>query len=126
MSEQPTFRTPDDEVIRLLDEISAMREVLREVSSKLSRLEMRAKRAFPVAAQAHKEKAKARKAADSHATIGPEEALRQYDRMVESARSGSYHEAAELLDQMPLPDLTLLHKEIGLSLGKTKPAKKIS
>lgn len=124
MSDQPSFRTPDAEVIRLLEELSAMRDLLREISGKLTRLQTRAKRAFPVAADTHARKVRVRKEDADTATINAGEALKHYDRIVEVARVESYERAATLLEEMSLPDLVLIQREVGLSSGRSKPSKK--
>src|SRR5258708_5570287 len=118
MTEMEGFRTKTEEVSRLLDELAQMRELLREISGKLSRLEMRAKRAFPhVAAQRQALKAAAHEGRNGPPQITPDDALRVYDRVVERARSGAHREATELLEGLSLPDLLVLHKEVGLTLG---------
>jgi hypothetical protein len=97
---------------------------MREISRKLSNLELRAKRAFPNAAR-RVELAKPRSNISEPPTLSAEAALQRYDQIVERARLGAHGEANELLNQMNLPDLHLMFKELGLSLGKSAPSKKI-
>jgi uncharacterized protein YukE len=43
------FRTPEEEVKELVKELRELKDVLREISSKVTHIETRAKRAFPAA-----------------------------------------------------------------------------
>jgi hypothetical protein len=74
VSIDPEFRTPEQEVLKLLEECAELRRTLKTISAQLGRMENRMKRAFPtVAAQARE-----RKVGGTHlskATITPEQAL---------------------------------------------------
>jgi hypothetical protein len=53
VSIDPEFRTPEQEVLKLLEECAELRRTLKTISAQLGRMENRMKRAFPtVAAQA--------------------------------------------------------------------------
>ena len=98
--------------------------MLREVSTKLSKLETRAKRAFPSVAATKPIRRKAQQGERELPQITSDDAMRIYDRVVEKAGSGAHEEAMALLGEMALADLLVLHKEVGLPRGKSKPSKK--
>lgn len=123
MSEPESFRSRDEEVSRLLAEIISLREIMREISRKLSNLELRAKRAFPNAV-VKVQSPKPKSSISEPPTLSAQAALQRYDQVVERVRLGAHGEANELLNQMNLPDLHLMFKELGLSLGKSAPSKK--
>ena len=118
------FRTTEEEVSRMLDELAVLRELLREISGRLSRLEMRAKRAFPAVVVTRKETKRANNGRNLLPQITAAEALQIYDHVVEEARAGEHKKATDLLEQLPLPDLLLLHKEVGLTRSESKPSRK--
>ena len=118
------FRTPEQEVSRLLDELASVREQMRGIAGTLARLELRAKRAFPnVASDRRLRASKGR--LSTEATLTPEKALELYDSAVREVKSGSQDKALDLVRNLALPDLLVLHKELGLSLGHSKPSKKM-
>ncbi len=51
MSGDTEFRSPEQEVLRLLDECAELRRTLKSISAQVGRMEIRVKRAFPVAAE---------------------------------------------------------------------------
>jgi hypothetical protein len=50
MNEKHTFRSKEEEVSNLLEELAALRELMRDIAKKLTNIEARTKRAFPSAA----------------------------------------------------------------------------
>ncbi len=52
------FRTENEEVVKLLDEHRELKVVLKEISGRLSRIENRLKKVFPVSAARSDEKAR--------------------------------------------------------------------
>src|SRR5712664_3418838 len=51
------FRSPEQEVLKLLDECAELRRTLKSISSQVGRMEIRLKRAFPVAAELVRDRA---------------------------------------------------------------------
>lgn len=120
------FRTPEDELKELVKELRELKDVLREISSKVAHMETRAKRAFPTAFP--KTPAGPRAAAPKitdPSTISQTEALKLYDDLVALAKQGDKGEVQRSLEKMILPDLLLLSRELGVSLGKRKPSRKV-
>jgi hypothetical protein len=119
------FRTTEEEVKELVKELRELKDILREISGKVAQVEARAKRAFPAMFP------KTPPGAKSHAprltdppTISPQDALKLYDDLVMLAKQGDKEEVQRRLENMSLPDLFLLSRELGVSLGKSKPSRK--
>lgn len=121
MSSDLEFRTPEQEVLKLLEECAELRRTLKAISAQVGRMENRVKRAFPAAsAQAHERKA--RTSRSSEATITPEQALAEFDRVVGLAASGANEEAERILEAKSAPDLLVIAKELGVTFSKSKPS----
>lgn len=120
------FRTPEEEVRELVKELRELKDVLREISSKVTHIEARAKRAFPAAfpKPSPGPRTPAPKITDPP-TISQKEALKLYDDLVGLAKQGDKGEVQLRLEKMVLPDLSLLCRELGVSLGKRKPSRKV-
>jgi hypothetical protein len=115
------FRTPEQEVSKLLEECAELRRTLKTISAQLSRIENRVKRAFPaVAERARKRVIDGTKSVS--ASITPEQALAEFDRVVGLAASGATDEAQRVLEAKSAPDLFLMAKELGISFPKSKPS----
>jgi len=127
MSDEDIFNTPEQEVVMMAKELAEIREILRELSRKLSRIEARANRAFPCAITKHATTSKERKKSEisSIPTMTPEQAMRLYDDVVDRAKEGNPAKARQLLDVLELADLNLLRSELGVSLGKRKPSRRV-
>lgn len=119
------FRTPEEEVKELVKELRELKDVLREISSKVTHIETRAKRAFPAAFPKAPPgpRPPVPKITDPP-TISQQEALKLYDDLVVLAKQGDKGEVQHRLEKMGLPDLSLLSRELGVSLGKSKPSRK--
>lgn len=120
------FRTPEEEVKELVKELRELKDVLREISIKVAHIEARAKRAFPAAfpKASPGPRTPAPKITDPP-TISQKEALKLYDDLVVLAKQGDKGEVQHRLEKMVLPDLSLLSRELGVSLGKRKPSRKV-
>lgn len=116
------FNTTEDEARLIAAELLELKQVLREVSSKLSRIEARAKRAFPVSFPKCEAKRVSSTRAQQAPSITAEEALRLYDEIVAQARGSGVAGARTRLSSMSLPDLMMMRRELGVSLGKRKPS----
>jgi hypothetical protein len=120
------FRTLEEEVKELVKELRELKDVLHEVSTRLGHIEARAKRAFPAAFPKASSALKppASKLTDPP-TISPEEALKLYDELVILAKEGDKGKVQRRLEELGLPDLSLLSRELGVALGKSKPSRKV-
>ena len=120
------FPSKEEEVSRLLDEIKALRDELRDLNAKVSRIERRVQHAFPILA-AQKAKDRSRRTRDDEAgpTITPAEAISFFERLVEMTNSGQESQVLAELDTTSEPNLRLTVQELGVSLGKKKASRKI-
>jgi hypothetical protein len=84
-------------------------------------METRVKRAFPAVAEQVRER-KARGMHSTEASITPEQALAEFDRVVGLAASGANDEAERTLEEKSASDLLLIAKELGVSFPKSKPS----
>jgi hypothetical protein len=117
---QSEFRTPEEEVLKLLEECAELKTTLKAISAQIGRMEKRVKNAFPTLAK----QARSRKVAGTRpgtASITPEEALAEFDRIVELAASGDSKQAERILEGKSAPDLRVIAKELGVSFPKSKP-----
>ena len=121
MSSDLEFRTPEQEVLKLLEECAELRRTLKAISAQVGRMENRVKRAFPAAASQARER-KAHTGRSSEATITPEQALAEFDRVVVLAASGANEEAERILEAKSAPDLLVIAKEVGVTYSKRQPS----
>jgi hypothetical protein len=115
------FRTPEQEVLKLLEECAELRRTLKSISAQIGRMESRVKRAFPATAA----RARDRRASDANsgkANLTPEQALAEFDRVVGLAASGASDEAERILEAKSAPDLLAIAKELGVTFPKSKPS----
>jgi hypothetical protein len=126
MNEESPFNTPTDEVKRLVEEFRETKEALRGVSKRLSQIEVRMQRLFPSLmpknAGSRREK---EESAGAEPTLTPEEAMHVYDELVALARTDNHQSVHDRLGGLGLADLNLLRQELGISLGKKKPSRKV-
>lgn len=119
------FNTPAEEADRLVAELHETKDVLRELSGKLTRIETRLKRVFPEAFAARNRVTKERVASgQAEPTLTPESALAMYEQLVQTARVGHIEEARQRLLALPVPDLSVLRRELGAPLAKKKPSQR--
>jgi len=120
------FNTPTEEVSRLVAEVRETKELLRELSGKLSRIETRLKRAFPIAF-VRNANGTAREKKDSRQgvpTLTGDAAIALYRSLVDLAKMDQIEEVRNRLTALSLPDLSLMRRELGASLGKRKASPK--
>jgi hypothetical protein len=122
MNETRAFRSKEEEVSSLLQELATLRELIREIARKLTNIEARTKRAFPSIAT-RRAAGRAQAKANVTPTISAPDALALYDQVVELAKSGAHDQAMDRLAQQSIPDLVVLSKELGLPIGKSKPSR---
>lgn len=120
------FRTPEEEIKELAKELRELKDVLREISNKVAHIEARAKRSFPASFPKVPPgpRVPAQKISDPP-SISPQQALELYDTLVATAKQGDKEDVQNRLKVMALPDLALLSRELGGSLGKSKPSRKV-
>jgi hypothetical protein len=120
------FNTPTEEVSRLVSELQETKAALRDLSSKLGRMETRLKRAFPSAFPKKTESLAKKKglAIQEPPTITAEQAMTLYRELVDLAKKDQLAEVHRRLSFMNLADLSLLRTELGAPLGKKKPSAK--
>ncbi|MCX7045480.1 MAG: hypothetical protein NTX50_08365 [Candidatus Sumerlaeota bacterium] len=125
MSENNLFNTPEQEIGILSREMKETRDILRDLSRKISRIELRTKRAFPSALSDAPPRIKDKADKITKPTMSTEEAMHFYDELVEQAKRGNIEDIIKRLDTIELSDLNLLRIELGASLGKKKPSRQV-
>jgi hypothetical protein len=120
VTNETQFRTPEEEVQKLLEECTELRRTLKTISSQLSRIETRVKAAFPAAAKIVKERQVANSKKES--SLSPEQALAEFDRIVALASSGATSEAEAYVARKPSADLLAIAREVGVTFPSNKPS----
>jgi hypothetical protein len=115
------FRSPEQEVLKLLDECAELRRTLKGISAQIGRMETRVKRAFPIVAELARDRT-AKGAQSSAASISAEQALAEFDRIVILAGKGGGEEAERALQERSAAELLIIAKELGVSFPKSKPS----
>lgn len=115
------FRTPEEEVRKLLDECSELRRTLKTISSQLSRIETRVKAAFPAVAKSVKERQLAN-ASQKESSLTSEEALSEFDNIVRLASSGATSDAEAHIAHKSGADLLVIAREVGVAFPSNKPS----
>lgn len=112
-----------EDVEALAGEMRDLKEVLREVSGKLGRIEKRLRAFFPDSFPQNKtRKEPSSNLRESAPTITAQQALDIYTELVTLARSGQEQEIASRAAKLDIADLALLVRELGAPLGK-KPSR---
>ncbi len=112
-----------EDVEALAGEMRDLKEVLREVSGKLGRIEKRLRAFFPDSFPENKARREPSSNLRENApTITPQQALDLYTELVTLARSGQEQEVASRAGKLDIADLALLVRELGAPLGK-KPTR---
>src|SRR6266404_1997386 len=96
VSTDTEFRTPEQEILKLLDECAEIRRTLKSMSAQVGRMEIRVKRAFPGVAEKVRDRAKG--ARSNTGSMSSEEALAEFDRIVALAGKGDAEEAERALE----------------------------
>ena len=120
MSSDTGFRTPEQEVLRLLEECAELRRTLKTISAQIGRMENRVKRAFPAVAEQIRERRAGFRS--NRGTITPERALAEFDKVVGLAAAGANEEAERFLESKSGPDLLVIAKEVGITFPKSRPS----
>ncbi|MGZ8395583.1 MAG: hypothetical protein ACXW3X_02870 [Rhodoplanes sp.] len=122
MTNDVEFRSPEEEVVKLLEECGEIRNILKGLSAQLTRIETRLKRAFPSVNTRFSVKRST--APSASATITPEQTLAEFDKVVDLVKSRFFKEAERLLTGRSSLDLLVISKELGITFPKSKPSMK--
>lgn len=114
-----------EDVAQLTDEIVELKEILREVSKKLTRMEAKIKRGFSanskkIAATASQSTVESKKAV----ALSSEQVLQLYEELRLQVKKGHEEEVEQKLSEMNVTDLHLLCWELGVSLSGRSPSRK--
>ena len=121
MTGETEFRSADEEVLKLLEECGELKRTLKTISSQLSRIETRVKGAFPSVAK----KIKDREISNSRqktSSLSSEQALAEFDHIVDLASSGATSEAEAYLARRSTADMLSIAREVGVTFSTSKPS----
>jgi hypothetical protein len=121
VTNETQFRTPEEEVHKLLDECAELKRTLKTISSQLSRIENRVKAAFPVVAKSVKERRIAN-SSQKESSLSPEQALAEFDSIVRLASSGATSDAESYVARKTSADLLAIAREVGVTFASNKPS----
>ena len=128
MSEKNVFRSKEEELQRLTQEIAEIKAGIKEISAAVGRIERHVKRSFGIPP---KPKRQSKSSADGEKnkqskdepSITPEEALSIFDDLSSSFNLENYQEIEKRLQGMIVPDLKLIAHELGVTFS-ARPSKK--
>ncbi len=120
MSPENFFRTPEEELARLNAELREIRELMREVSTRLNQIDHHVKRAFGVKEIQKTTATKAKDTGSGNPSISPGEALELFRELTDVSREEGSTALEQRLEQMSIPDLKLMARELGVSFS-SKP-----
>ncbi len=125
MTEEHGFRSPNEELNHLSNEVASVKALLRELSVKISQIERHASRAFGVSpgVGARKNRTQFAQKSVTPTTLTPEEALKLFEEFVSLWRSGNAPQVEKSLEEMNIDDMKLMAYELGVTF-KSKPSKK--
>ena len=122
MTQKDLFNTPQEEAVRLAEELRDTKAALRDIAATLSRIETRVKRAFPSAFPKSQPSSRHPEGAEQQSSMSAEAAMGLYNELVEQAKREGPEAVRQRLSGLALPDLSVLRRELGVSLGKKKPS----
>jgi hypothetical protein len=116
----------DEETVQLVNEISELKEILREVSQKLTRIETKVKRGLISAASKTLELPNSQVAVDINksASLSAEQILQIYEELRLKAKNGKEQEGREKLLTMSATDLNLMCCELGMPPSSKNPSRR--
>jgi hypothetical protein len=123
MSPDSFFRTPEEELARLNRELAEIKEVMRDVSDRLSQIERHVKRAFGVKESAKVAPGKPKEPESAKPSISPEGALDLFRGLTDLSRDQGSAAVKDRLAAMSIADLKLMAHELGVSFP-SKPTRK--
>jgi hypothetical protein len=116
----------DEETVQLVDEIGELKEILREVSRKLTRIETKVKRGGTIAASKTSEFPNSQAAVDVKipANLSAENVLQVYEELRLKAKNGKEQEVTQKLLAMSATDLNLMCCELGMPPTSKNPSRR--
>lgn len=128
MSEKNVFRSKEEELQRLTQEIVEIKASIREISAAVVRIERHVRRSFGVPRKAGDKTAspvvkEKKKQSRDKPTISPKRALSIFDELSSSPNPINSQEAESRLQKMTVPDLKLVAQELGVTVA-TRPSKR--
>ncbi|NJK66892.1 MAG: hypothetical protein HC789_07000 [Microcoleus sp. CSU_2_2] len=110
----------DEETVQLVDEIGELKEILREVSRKLTRIETKVKRGVTSASSKTSDFQNSPATAD----LSAENILQVYEELRLKAKNGKEQEVREKLLAMTATDLNLMCCELGMPPSSKNPSRR--
>ena len=122
------FRSKEEELRHLSEEVASIKATLKEVSTAVGRIERHVKRSFGILDKKKGSKkppgsGKTTSPANELPTMTREEALSLFDELSVVFRKEGPQEAKKRLGSMTVPDLKFMAHELGVTFS-TKPSKK--
>jgi hypothetical protein len=119
----------DGETSQLVDEISELKEILREVSRKLTRIETKVKRGgtsatSKVSVSTEKTVSQPNETTDKPVSLSAEEVIQIYEQLRLKAKNGNEEEVRKKLLSMTATDLSLVCLELGMPPTAKNPSRK--
>lgn len=116
----------DDENSQLVDEISELKEILREVSRKLTRIETKVKRGGISATPKVSESTVSQpdETTDKPTNLSAEQVIQIYEQLRLKAKNGKEEEVRKKLLSMTATDLSLICLELGMPPTAKNPSRK--
>ena len=116
----------DDEVVQLVGELGELKEILREVSRKLTRIETKVKRGFSATFPKNSEAQLSHTPGNSTklTALSSAEVLEVYEQLRLSAKNGNEEQVREKLSSMDAAELNLMCWELGVTLTGKNPSRK--
>jgi hypothetical protein len=128
MTGEKVFRSKDEELSKLLSELSEIKATIKDISSALARIERHVKRSFdieatPKSVNPEVQHGERRKGTSEKPSITPQQALGLFDELSLNWDQSNPELVERKLQEIALPDLKLLAHELGITFS-TKPSRK--
>lgn len=111
------FRTQIEELVHLQEEISGIRSLIREATSKLNQIERHLKRAFPEYKPVKTNFVNKRVLGEEKTTLVRESALKLFDSLRQVAQDEGGNAIEKRLSALSMADIRYLSQELGLPSG---------
>jgi len=126
MIKKETLANDEEETGQLVEEISELKDILREVSKKLTRIEARVKRgvisAIPKSAESPLSQPEI--TIEKPANLSAEQVIQIYEQLRLKAKNGKEEEVRKKLLSMTATDLSLVCLELGMPPTAKNPSRK--
>lgn len=126
MTESSAFRSKEEELHLLRQEIAETRESLRAMSAAVGRIERHVMRSFDVPTKPRQSPAPRKRAKPKplpQSTLTPEAAMSAFDGLTEVYKQESPRKADEQMRAMSVPDLTAIARQLAIIIP-SRPSKK--